>query len=92
VRRDLVSPIGLAATALLVALAAGVAHALGLRADATFLSGTAPPDAGGATLGLIYVVLYFAALVAAPVLLIGAAVMTLLQRLDLRIGRRRADD
>jgi hypothetical protein len=53
----------------------GLAHLLGLREDAAFLSGTAPPGgAAGLALGLAYVALHFAWVIGAPILVIGAGV------------------
>ena len=83
-KSSIVSPRGLASAALFLAVAYGAAHALGLRADATILSGTAPPDPGGTTLGLVYVVLYFGFVVLAPILAIAAALMALLGRFTAR--------
>lgn len=76
----------LAIAALIIALFAAL-HALGLRPYAAILSGTAPPGATGAeaiVLGLAYVALYFAAVIGAPILLIAAGVMRILDRLAAR--------
>jgi hypothetical protein len=78
-----VSARGLAVTAGVIAALYGGAHALGLRAYTAILSGTAPPGgdgAAGVVLGLVYVALYFACVVGAPILAIAAAVMWGLSR------------
>jgi hypothetical protein len=80
-RRPLLSPAGLAIGALVLALLYGVVHAAGLRADASILSGSAPPDELGVPLGLAYVILYFGFVVLAPVAVIAAALMAIYQRL-----------
>ncbi len=82
--RRLLSPAGLAAGAAVIAALYGGAHALGLRAYAGILSGTAPPGGSGAAgiaLGLAYVALYFACVVGAPILALAAGVMWGLERL-----------
>ena len=60
---------GVAIVALYLAM-----HAAGLRDEARVLSGT-PTDALSTALGLGYVVLHFAAVVAAPLLVGGAGLM-----------------
>jgi hypothetical protein len=83
VKRAVVSPAGLAIAAVIIAVAFGVAHALGLRPYTAVLSGTAPPGASGGAaiaLGLAYVALYFAFVIVAPILLIAAGVMRLVTR------------
>ncbi|MFT3768593.1 MAG: hypothetical protein QM820_24365 [Minicystis sp.] len=68
--------------AVIAALFAG-AHVLGLRPYTAILSGTAPPGAGGGEaiiLGLLYVLLYFAFVVGAPILAIAALSMWALAR------------
>jgi hypothetical protein len=47
-------------------------HVLGFREDAGFLSGT---HVGSTAFGIVYVLSYFAAVVAAPVALIAAALL-----------------
>jgi hypothetical protein len=81
VRRHVVSPIGFATAALALALVYGALHLAGLRDDASFLSGTEPPDAFGTPLGLAYVIAYFAFVVAAPILAIAAALWALANKL-----------
>jgi hypothetical protein len=77
-----VSPRGFLIGAGALVLLYGVAHVLGLRDDASILSGTAPPSgAAGLALGIGYVLLYFAAVVGAPILVVGAAVFWVLDRL-----------
>jgi hypothetical protein len=76
-----VSPRGFLLVAAVLWVLYGVAHALGLRDDASILSGTAPPGgAAGIVLGLCYVALYFAAVIAAPILVVGAVVFWVLER------------
>jgi hypothetical protein len=59
----------------------GVAHLMGLRDDACILSGTAPPGGdAGTVLGLMYVSLYFACVIGAPILVLGAALFWALKR------------
>lgn len=58
-------------------------HALGMREDVSVLSGTA--SAGGAAsslLGVIYVLAWFASLVVAPILVLGALFHFVLERMD----------
>ena len=70
------SPAGFLKAAAAIGVLYGVAHLLGLREDTAILSGTAPPDgAAGVALGLAYVVLHFAWVVGAPVLVLGALVL-----------------
>ena len=78
-RGAIASPTGLAACALAAVALFIVAHALGLRDHANVLSGA--PLGAGTGLGLGYVVLYFAAVVGAPVLAIAAVILTALTRL-----------
>ncbi len=80
-RRGLVSSTGLAVAAVALAVLYGVVHLAGLRVDASFLSGTAPPDDFGVLLGLAYVILYFGFVVVAPVLAIAAVLMALYDKL-----------
>ncbi len=50
-----------------------VVHALGMREDVSVLSGTAPAGGAASALpGVIYVLAWFAALVVAPILALGA--------------------
>ena len=56
-------------------------HALGMREDVSVLSGTAPATgAESALLGVIYVLAWFAALVVAPILALGALFDYVLER------------
>lgn len=76
--------------ALVMATLFAGAHLLGLRAYTAILSGTAPPGASGGeavALGLVYVILYFAAVIVAPILAIAAG----LSWAAAKLGRRRAD-
>lgn len=79
----LFSPAGFVLRAGLLAAAFGICHAFGLRSYTTVLSGTAPPGAAGVTyalLGTAYVLCYLGATVAAPILVISAAVLAAFQR------------
>jgi len=81
--REIVSARGMAAAAGVIAVLYGGAHLAGLRAYTAILSGTAPPGAdgaAGAALGLVYVALYFACVVGAPILAIAGGVMWALGR------------
>jgi hypothetical protein len=84
-RAPLLSPRGLMIRAALVALAFGLAHAAGLRAYTSILSGTSPTgnpaDGWAVLLGCVYVFLYFAFVLAVPIALIAAALMALGTRL-----------
>lgn len=77
-RRRLISPLGFATAAAVIALVYGVLHAIGLRPYAAILSGTAPPGAGGGeavALGLAYVIAHFVFVIGAPILAIAAAIL-----------------
>jgi len=80
----LLSPRGLVVRAAVVALLFAVAHAAGLRAYTSILSGTSPTgnpaDVGAALLGCVYVFLYFAFVLAVPIALIAAGLMALALR------------
>jgi hypothetical protein len=80
------SPLGFLALAAAIVAVFGVLHLAGLRADASILSGTAPPDAAGPLLGVSYVLAYFAAVILAPILTLAAGVM----ELSLRWMKRRS--
>jgi hypothetical protein len=83
-RAPLLSPRGLLLRAAIVALVFAVAHAAGLRAYTSILSGTSPTgnpaDGGAALLGCVYVFLYFAFVIAVPIALIAAGLMALAER------------
>ncbi len=75
------SPAGFLKAAAAIGVLYGAAHALGLREDTAFLSGTPPPHGtAGVALGLAYVALHFAWVVGAPVLAMGAFVLWGLSR------------
>jgi hypothetical protein len=71
------SPSWLVKAAVVIGALYGVAHLAGLREDTAILSGTAPPGGGSdaVALGVVYVVLHFAALVGAPILVLGAGIL-----------------
>jgi hypothetical protein len=78
------SPHGLVLRAGLVVLFFAVCELGGMRDHTTFLSGT-PTEAGGGgstpvVLGIIYLAAYLAFVLLAPVLLLAAAMLALLQR------------
>lgn len=80
-KRGWLSPPGFLVATAVIGVLYGAAHLLGLREDASFLSGTAPPGgAAGVLLGLVYVALHFAWVVGAPILALGAAVLAALER------------
>jgi hypothetical protein len=84
VRADFFSPKDLVRHALLIVALFAVAHLAGLREFTTIISGTvASPDLGVdlcALLGLGYMALYFGTVVFAPILLIAAGLLKLLQK------------
>ena len=71
----LCSPAGLVRVALLIAILYGALHVLGLRAQTSFLCGQLPHDRGTLLLAAAYVAAYFAFYLAAPILLLAAAVL-----------------
>jgi hypothetical protein len=72
------SPRGLLLRAVILAAAFGVCHLAGLRRYACVLSGTSPTGRPGdlvaAGYGCAYVVLYFASVLVAPILIAAAAI------------------
>jgi hypothetical protein len=86
--KGVLSPKGLLLAAALFALVFALAHAFGLRAYTAILSGTSPPGGDGPeawALGVGYVLAYFAAMVGAPILALGAALLAGLGRLQRRL-------
>ena len=85
-----ISPRSLLVAAAALAIAFGLSHVAGLRHYAGFLSGSAPAGTGDGTLpagfGVIYVLLYFAFVVIAPILALAAGILAVLTR------RRRPDE
>jgi hypothetical protein len=71
-----VSPRGYLVRALLIAVAFALVHALGWRQETRFLSGT--PAA--VVPGLIYLCLYFAFVLGAPALVLGAGIFAVMER------------
>ena len=90
-RTPRISPGGFALYAGLAVALYGVLHALGLRQYVSIASGTPLNPFGseelGVALGIAYVLLYFAAVVAAPILLIAASVWLLARRIRARSSR-----
>lgn len=84
-RSDLksVSPLGLAARALLLIGIYAVCELIGLRENTTFLSGTQAASAWNSTvvLGLLYLFAYYGFILAAPILLLAAALLSAWDRL-----------
>jgi hypothetical protein len=78
----IVSPAGLAASALVLAVLYGVAHLAGMREDTTILSGSAPPGGGSADVaaGVVYILLHFAFVIGAPILALAAGIFWALAR------------
>jgi hypothetical protein len=76
VRAEFLSPKDLLLRAAAIALAFLIAHLAGLREYTSFPSGTVPsPDMGwqqAASGGLVYLILYFAFVLLAPILVIAA--------------------
>ncbi len=80
------SPRGLAARAVLLVVIYAVCEVAGLRENTTFLSGTQGANAWNSTvvLGLLYLFAYHGFVLAAPILLIAAALLTAWERLLVR--------
>ncbi len=76
---EFLSPRGLAARAVLLAVVYAVCEAAGLRENATFLSGTQAADEWNGTVwrGLIYLFAYYGFVLAAPILLIASALLAI---------------
>lgn len=83
---QVVSPMGFVMAAGSITCAFALLHIAGLRESTTILSGTAPPGGGSSGLGILYVVMYFAFVVIAPILAIAAVVMALFMRYFRRRG------
>lgn len=80
-------------TALLLVLALGFFHALGMREEVSILSGTAPPGAHASPLlGVVYALSWFAALIVAPILALAALIDLGLARFSPRSGSGPAGD
>jgi hypothetical protein len=79
-----ISPRSLLVAAATIAIAFGLSHLAGLRDYAGFLSGSAPAGMRGgdlpASLGVLYVILYFLCVVVAPILALGAGILAALIR------------
>ena len=78
---DFLSPKDFLRHAVLIVLAFGVAHALGLREYTSFLNGTTGSVELGyevsALLGLIYLLFYFATVLLVPILVLAALLASL---------------
>jgi hypothetical protein len=81
----LFSPRGLAARAVLLVVLYAVCEVAGLRENATFLSGTNATSAWNGTVwrGLVYLFAYYGFVLAAPILLIAAALLAAWERLPI---------
>jgi hypothetical protein len=85
VKLDLVSPRGFLAAAALIGALYGASRLAGLREDTAVLSGTEPAGgAAGAALGLLYVCLHFAWVLGAPILVLAAGILAVLERCIIR--------
>lgn len=71
-----VSPLGFLGTALVIVCVFCVTHLLGWREETRFLSGTS----AAVHQGLVYLLAYFAFVLVAPTLVLGAGVFALLER------------
>jgi hypothetical protein len=85
------TPSGLIARAVLGVLVFTVLHAVGFRAYTTILSGTSPTGEQVAYVDMLkmvaYVLSYLFSTIIAPILLIAAALLTVLQRKLVKSGR-----
>lgn len=92
----LFSPKGFLVRAALIGIVYLVCHAAGLREHTAFLSGTDATAgawrAGSAILGAIYLLSYFAFVLAAPVLVLAAGLLRFLLRLFAGATPARKDD
>jgi hypothetical protein len=79
-----VSPTGFLISAAVIVTLYLIVHLLDFRVETTVLSGTAPSGADGLARGLIYIGLYFASVVVAPILVIAAAVLKALELVTAR--------
>jgi len=80
--------LGVVAPPLLLAAPLVVCHLLGWREHTSVLSGTVP-GAGAALAGLVYVAAWLAAVLAAPILLLGGAFAWAMEGALAAAGRRR---
>jgi phosphotransferase system glucose/maltose/N-acetylglucosamine-specific IIC component len=87
-RADFFSPRGFLIRALLIAAAFAVVQLAGWRDHTSVLAGTVGPSSAGretsAILGVAYLAAYMAFVIVTPVLLLAAAILTLLERLSHR--------
>jgi|GEM_PF-933331 len=89
------TPSGLLARAMLGVLVFIVLHAIGFRAYTTILSGTSPTGEQVAYADMLkmvsYVLSYLFSTIVAPILLIGAVLLAVLQRKFVKSGRSSAE-
>ena len=82
--RGLLSPRGWLKRAAIIVATLVILHLLGWRADTKIISGTSPPkdfsSQMAAVRGVIYGLVYFAAVVGAPILMIAAGLFAMLSR------------
>ena len=85
-RLDAFSPLAFVLTAAALVIFYAICELAGLREDTTFLSGTVAGGAWATTvrLGTIYLVAYFGCVLAAPIFLLAAGLLTIWQRLARR--------
>ncbi|MFI5380892.1 MAG: hypothetical protein ACHRHE_16460 [Tepidisphaerales bacterium] len=79
----LLRPAGWLSAAVLFVLVFAVFHALGWRDDTSFITGTVSSKGADAMVirGMLYSVAYVAAVVVSPILVLGAGLRVLLERL-----------
>lgn len=86
IRAPFLSPAGFVARALLLAVIFAACEVAGWREHTTFISGTPTSAEVGintaVTRGLIYMLAYFGAVLAAPILLLAAAILSAWQRFN----------
>ena len=86
---ELFSPRGLAARAVLLVALYAACEVAGLRENATFISGTQATSAWNGTVwrGLLYLFAYYGFVLAAPILIIAAALLAVWERFRFRPRR-----
>lgn len=76
-RAPTLSPVGLLTWAALIVLAFAILHAAGLRDATSILSGTVAGGVGATFGGVVYALVHFAAVLIAPILALGAAILAI---------------
>ena len=85
-------PFGCLALSVLIVLAFLVAHLAGLREHVGLLSGSAPGSEATATLGLLYVLSWFSAVLVAPVLALAAVLRVVAHHVAALLSHRSAPE